>query len=359
MQISSENKLHVIGLMSGTSLDGLDIADVKFDFSSPTIDWAVGASETIAYSNEMRARLQASTELSGLELRKLDVEFAQLCAIHVNKFVEQHSISPSFISSHGHTVFHQPANGFTLQIGCGATLASLTGINVVADFRQQDVALGGQGAPLVPIADAYLFRRYDVRINLGGFANYSLGQHHDLVAGDICPLNCVLNELCKPLQILFDKGGEIARSGKMIPSLFEKLQTIEWYALKGPKSLGIEWVRTHIFPLLDAYKEMQTADVIHTFTLHAANQIARLIPPFAQSVLLSGGGTHNTFLVEQIQQQSKADIVIPTEQIIDFKEAISFALLGALRVRNEVNVHRTVTGSLKNLRAGAIYLSTN
>jgi anhydro-N-acetylmuramic acid kinase len=232
-------------------------------------------------------------------------------------------------------------------------LHAVTGIPVICDFRLQDVLLGGQGAPLVPIGDEYLFSNYGACLNLGGFANISMSVNDERLAWDICPVNIVLNYLCQRLNIAFDKGGEMARMGALLPRLLERLNTLPFYQFNPPKSLGREWVEQHIFPLLTGYK---TEDLLHTYTVHAAFQIGRSLEYVDQkTALITGGGAFNAFLVEQICMNTKAEIVVSKPEIINYKEALIFAFLGVLRLRNQPNCLASVTGAISNHSSGRIY----
>ncbi len=240
----------VIGLMSGTSLDGLDIAFVRFYYDEK---WKFDLIEchSIVYNKELFSRLIHANELSGLELKKLDVHYGKWIGQQVKHFIDARKITPALIVSHGHTVFHQPELGITHQIGDGYQIMLKTGIKTICDLRSLDVALGGQGAPLVPIGDMLLFGTYDFCLNMGGFSNISFDHTEKRIAYDVCPVNTVLNKLAATFGLDYDDGGEIARSGRRNNDLLQKLNSIDYYVRKPPKSLGIEWVEAHIFPILN------------------------------------------------------------------------------------------------------------
>ncbi|MDZ7607548.1 MAG: anhydro-N-acetylmuramic acid kinase [Cyclobacteriaceae bacterium] len=263
---------------------------------------------------------------------------------------------PELIVSHGHTIFHQPGIGLTLQIGDGYRIMKKTGIKTVCDLRSLDVALGGQGAPFVPIGDKLLFPQYDFCLNLGGFSNISTDIDGRRIAYDICPVNTVLNFLASRVGFDFDKDGEIARSGKPVESLLEILNNLPYYKLTPPKSLGIEWVNSYVLPLLQGH---EVADLMHTFCRHIAHQIAVSIPSgnTKRSVLVTGGGAKNTFLIEMIKNEigKNAEVVIPDEQTVDFKEAIIFGFLGLLRALGQVNTLKSVTGASADSSGGIIF----
>ncbi len=350
-----ENELtHVIGLMSGTSLDGLDLVYVCFN-KNDVSDFEILHGETVSYSDKWKSDLQHAITFSADKLKDLDIEYGKLLASLTNKFIAKHQIKKiDFIASHGHTVFHQPQNGITLQIGDGKTLASITKQKVVCDFRTQDVALGGQGAPLVPIGDALLFSDYDYCLNLGGFANISTTTNQKRIAFDVCPVNIVVNHYVNTLGLPYDNGGQIAKTGNINMQLLEALNALPFYQLPPPKSLGLEWVQTNIFPLIDSYS-LSISDILRTFIEHISIQITAQLPVKNKTLLITGGGVFNTFLIEKIQEKSQVTLCIPSHKIIDYKEALIFAFLGLLRIQNKVNVLASVTGAKKDHSSGQIF----
>lgn len=356
--LSFEKKILGIGLMSGTSVDGLDIVACYYEKNNDIYQYNIINASTINYTDTWKKRLLQAENLSGRALQLLHIDFAHFCADAVNQFIHINKIEPHFIASHGHTVFHQPQLGYTLQIGCGATIAALTGITTVSDFRQTDVALGGQGAPLVPVGDIYLFNHYDACINIGGFANISIKKDASIFAFDICPVNIVLNECCQYLNLPYDDKGNIAKAGTININLLEALNKLEFYQQKAPKSLGAEWVKSNVTPLLKQIENTITInDVIATVTAHAAIQIAIQIPVNATKVLVTGGGALNSFLTQSIQEKTRAQIIVPELNLINYKEAIIFGFLGFLRLNNKINVLKTVTGAKKDSSSGVIHLS--
>lgn len=348
----------VIGIMSGTSLDGIDIAlcDFKKD-DTQKWNFAIVKSNTVAYNSETKEKLKSAIHLSGFDLMLLNNEIGNLIGQAVNNFISDNNITKKeidFISSHGHTIFHQPSIHITTQIGSGATISAITKLPVICDFRSADIALGGQGAPLVPIGDKLLFSEYDFRLNLGGIANVSFENDEKIVAYDICPVNIVLNKLVESINLNYDNEGEIARSGKLNSALLKELNELSFYKFNPPKSLGIEWVEKEIFPIVDKYN-IELNDKLRTFVEHIALQISQSLIGDNKSVLITGGGTYNTFLIERITEFSLCKIVIPKKQTIEFKEALIFAFLGVLRYRNEVNCLSSVTGATSNNVGGCIY----
>ncbi|MFD1294508.1 anhydro-N-acetylmuramic acid kinase [Lutibacter holmesii] len=349
-------KWKVIGLMSGTSLDGLDIVCAEIYFDGSQYDFNILEAETISYTIAWEQNLRNSFSSSKEAIENLDILYGKYLGELVNNFVEKHQISEiDFIASHGHTIFHKPNEGYTLQIGDGKTLQHKTGLNVVCDFRTQDVELGGQGAPLVPIGDQLLFSGYTYCLNLGGFANISFEKNGERIAFDICPVNIVMNHYAKQLGFDFDKGGEIARSGIIDEVLLKELNNLPFYSANIPKSLGFEFVKETIFPIIDE-KNLVVSTILRTFIAHCTHQISICLNQEENSkLLITGGGAFNEFLIEQLQQITKNEIVIPEKTIVDYKEALIFALLGVLRVENKVNCLRSVTGALKNHSSGKIF----
>lgn len=347
---------HVIGLMSGTSLDGLDIAYCKF-FSEGGWKFQLLHSETIIYDDEWKDKLKRVHLMSAEDISRLDALYGMYLGSMVNHFCSKHSIRPDFISSHGHTVFHQPHNGFTKQLGSGAHLAGESGMTVVCDFRSLDVALGGQGAPLVPIGDKYLFSEMDFCLNLGGIANVSFGKGDERIAFDVCPCNMVLNYFAGKKGFDYDKDGELASQGKINIELLNRLNSLSYYSKPFPKSLGREDVELEIIPLIESFN-INVEDVLSTFCKHIALQISRAVSSAdaGKKMLITGGGTFNAFLIKIIKGESEIQIEIPAKDIVEYKEAIIFAFLGVLRMRGEANCLKSVTGARRNNCGGAIYL---
>lgn len=340
--------------MSGTSLDGLDLAAVEFQLTDGNWFFDLLHSDTILYSDQWQQQLKHAPELSGEELTHLHFSYGKYISEQLQKFIHNTNFAPDLIASHGHTVFHQPEKGFTLQIGSGEVIASLTGVKTVADFRTGDVILGGQGAPLVPIGDRLLFPDFEYCLNLGGFANISFEDSGKRRAFDICPVNIVLNSLAERFGKSFDKNGELGKMGVVQRELLQKLNSLSFYSGKGPKSLGREWVEQNIFPLLDDFTVTET-DKLRTFYEHISSQIGASVSGTGK-MLVTGGGAFNDFLIERIQSYSSAEIVVPPTQIIEFKEALIFAFLGLMRELGMVNCLASVTGASRDSSSGVIYL---
>ncbi|WP_088323272.1 anhydro-N-acetylmuramic acid kinase [Polaribacter tangerinus] len=342
-----------IGVMSGTSLDGVDLVYVKFT-KDDVYNFDIIHATTIPYNKEWKQLLQNALFSTSDELESLDVLYGSYLGNLIANFIANYKINHiDFIASHGHTILHEPENGVTLQVGSGKKIAAITNKKVVCDFRTQDVKLGGQGAPLVPIGDELLFSEYDYCLNLGGFSNVSFTKGNCRIAFDICPVNIVLNHYVSKLGFAFDESGKIASKGVVNTLLLEKLNALDFYKKLPPKSLGLEWVQKEIFPLIDSF-EKDIANVLATFSLHAAMQIAAIIKG-SDKVLVTGGGAFNSFLMSQISTCSKITIKQQSPKIIDFKEALIFAFLGLLRIDNQVNCLKSVTGAIKDHSSGVIF----
>jgi anhydro-N-acetylmuramic acid kinase len=352
MNTHLRNKYRVIGQMSGTSLDGLDLVAVEFEFSDEKWKHKIIDAITISYSEIWEKKLRTAHLLSGSELLRLHNEFGKLLAGQINQFSK--SFNPELIASHGHTIFHQPDKGLTFQLGNGFVIAAETGITTVADFRQPDVALGGQGAPLVPAGDRLLFDEYDYCLNIGGFANVSFERNRQRIAFDICPANIILNHFAAKCGLSFDKGGLLGRSGNINPDLLEKLNSLDFYKKEPPKSLGREWIESEFLPIIADFPGSDS-DKFRTVYEHIAIQLAKSTNKPGK-MLVTGGGAFNKFLIERFKELSVVNIVIPNSETINFKEALIFAFLGVLRIRNEINCLSSVTGAKRDHSTGIIFL---
>ncbi len=345
-----------IGLMSGTSCDGLDIAYCHFIKNETIWEYTIQQATTIAYTPEWKQKWQHAATLSAWNMALLDVEVGRYFGEQVNLFLTKYNLpKPTIIASHGHTIFHAPAQGVSLQIGCLATIAATTKIPTIGDFRRLDVALQGQGAPLVPVADALLFNKYTACLNIGGFANISLeDETGNRIAWDTCPANIILNKLTQKIGLEYDKGGEIAATGVLMEDLYKELNALDFYTQKPPKSLGREWVEQCINPLLQRYEQENIQNTIHTITQHIALQIATTCNNYTiDTLLVTGGGAWNTYLIESIKKQTATTILIPESKIVDFKEALAFAFLGILRHTHTINTLASVTGATQNSIGGS------
>ncbi|WP_291113806.1 anhydro-N-acetylmuramic acid kinase [Flavobacterium sp. UBA6135] len=346
----------VLGVMSGTSLDGIDLAHVHFTVKNNKWDFSILETATIPYTENWLNKLKFAVNFSKNELVQLNEEYTDLLGNTIKKFIEDYKIQfIDAVCSHGHTILHQPQNGITLQIGNLPKIAGIIGKTVVCDFRVQDVELGGQGAPLVPIGDRLLFSEYDYCLNLGGFSNISFEANGTRIAFDISPVNTVLNFYANSLGFDFDDKGEIARSGKVNSALLTELNNLGFYQKKYPKSLGIEFVNATILPLIGNYS-ISIEDKLNTFVEHVAIQIALALHKKEGRILITGGGAYHLFLLERMQNHlSKMHLIVPNTKTLEFKEALIFGLIGVLKLRNEVNVLCSVTGAQKNHSSGKIF----
>lgn len=340
--------------MSGTSLDGVDLVFCDFNISEMG-NWSfdIISTETTEYQESLKKELQEGIHYSANQLKDLDHRYTKYLAGKISEFIEKNKIEKlDAICSHGHTIKHQPENGVTIQIGNNREIALITGYNLVCDFRVQDVQLGGQGAPLVPIGDQLLFSKYDYCLNLGGFANVSL-DNGERVAYDVCPVNIVLNHYSEKLGLDFDDKGNLASQGKLNIELLKDLNGLGYYKKRAPKSLGLEWVLSSVFPLIQKY-DLEIRDILHTFIEHIAIQLSMEFDKY-KSVFITGGGVYNSYLIERLKHHSNIDIIIPERELIDYKEALIFGLLGVLKLRGENNCLSSVTGAKKDHSSGIIF----
>jgi anhydro-N-acetylmuramic acid kinase len=338
--------------MSGTSLDGLDVCLCSFGIKNSKWQYTLLAAETLPYPLEMKERLSCAHRLDALQFVALHVEYGKYIGETVKQFIDRRGVAPILIASHGHTIFHQPAQGITFQIGAGAAIAAATGVNTICDFRTTDVAQGGQGAPLVPIGDRLLFPEYDYCLNLGGFANISYEHEGRRIAYDICPVNYVLNYYMHTVGLDFDAEGAVAAGGSVHEDLLDALNGLTFYTQQGPKSLGREWVEREIFPVMEQYT-LPLADKLRTYCEHAAMQTGKALE--RGRVLVTGGGAFNKFLFSRIAAHTKAALHLPETQLIHYKEALVFAFLGTLYFTNQVNCLSSVTGARVDNIGGALY----
>ena len=347
---------NVIGVMSGTSLDGIDLAHINFTIEEDKWSYKILESETISYSTDWLNKLKVAVSFSKEELIKLNEDYTDLLGNIIKSFTYKYQIKNlDAVCSHGHTILHQPQNGFTLQIGNLPKIAAIIQEKVVCDFRVQDVQLGGQGAPLVPIGDRILFSKYDYCLNLGGFSNVSFEENLKRIAFDISPVNTVLNFYANKLGFDYDDKGKIARSGKINLDLLNELNALDYYKKSFPKSLGFEFVKETVLLLIEKYS-IAIEDKMHTFTEHVALQTSLALPKKEGKLLISGGGAYNDFLIERMQfHLPNIKIIIPNNKTLEFKEALIFALLGVLKLRNEINVLSSVTGAKMDHSSGVIY----
>jgi len=341
--------------MSGSSLDGLDIAQVRFSRTAEKLTYSIVCSKTIPYPDEWRTKLTNAFTYSERQLKQLDLEYGEYLGKTVADFLKSNNLTTQYVASHGHTVFHKPEQRYTLQIGDGQSIANACGHTVINDFRSEDVSKGGQGAPLVPIGDKLLFADYPICLNIGGIANVSYDIEGKRIAYDICIANQMLNDLSHQVGLEYDKDGDMARSGKVSEPLLRQLNDNTFYTKPFPKSLGREFFESHVKPYLNA-AEIPLADKMSTCTEHIAMMISSALSSLPKAnMLVTGGGALNKHLIQRIQSHTHHTVVIPDRQTIDYKEALIFALLGMLRIENQTNVLCSVTGASSDSSSGNIW----
>ncbi|MCC7317374.1 MAG: anhydro-N-acetylmuramic acid kinase [Bacteroidales bacterium] len=349
----------VIGLMSGTSLDGLDMVCCDFFETEKGYDFQIIASEELPYPAEITSSLREAFYWNQEQINLLDIAFGSFLAESTFNFIQKYQLHPQLIASHGHTIFHQPDKGLTLQIGDGQTIANTTGISVVNNFRQADVLKGGQGAPLVPLGDRLLFSDYDFCLNIGGIANISYELNGSRIAFDVCPANMVLNHLAAKKGLKYDKDGTLAALGKLDEMLWNQLNALDYYTQIPPKSLGREWVEKVFLPHI-CNSKISIEDLLQTCVTHIAHQVNEATRSFPKGkMLITGGGAFNTILVEKMKSAIHHQIIVPEDEIVSMKEAVVFALLGLLRVENKINCYKSVTGASSDSSTGDIYHPNN
>ena len=350
------NKYNVVGIMSGTSLDGLDVVWSKLSFNK-TWFYEIIDGKTYEYSESWKSELKNAHKLQARDLVFLDKKLGNYIGEKINDFLKENKIQKNrinLISSHGHTLFHEPENNLTKQIGNGAYICSTTNIKTISDFRTIDVAFGGQGAPLVPVGDQLLFGSYKGCLNLGGIANISYDFKEKRIAGDVNFANMISNYLSNKIGHSFDKDGELAKQGKIDGDLILKLEELDFYKKEFPKSLGVEDFNHWYKPLFDNCKASLN-DQLFTSGTHLCRTIKNIFNfDRNDSLLITGGGAHNKFWINKLKEL-KVKAVVPDLKLIDFKEALIFSLLGVLKVRNEINILSSVTGGSKDLSSGVIH----
>lgn len=344
----------IVGIMSGTSMDGLDLALCEFKKHNEQVSFSLLASQTISYDDHWKQQLQNVFNASAETYFKLHSAYGAFIGAQVSAFLTKHQQSADAIASHGHTIFHQPQQGFTTQIGCGATIAAQTGITTICDFRSLDVALNGQGAPLVPIGDRDLFHQAESCLNIGGIANISFTKDTQTSAFDICIANMALNYLTETVGKAFDESGKMAASGNYNNALLQSLLRLNTHQ----QSLGREFFENQFLPILNNLS-ISVNDKLATCVEYTALQIAETLnQQQLQSVLITGGGAYNNFLIERLKHYYKGTIEIPADDIIQFKEAVIFAYLGYLRLNEKTNALSSVTKANRDSIGGAVYLGS-
>jgi len=349
----------LIGVMSGTSMDGIDIVYGTYEMTDKQqCTHIVTHSETYEYTDTLLNSLKESTQLSSVELQILDKKLGNYFSDCILEFIKSNQLETAkidAIASHGHTIFHQPENGFTLQIGCGETIAYRTGIKVINDFRQKDVIAGGQGAPLVPIGDKMIYSQFaEGFLNIGGFCNISIPSN-ETIAFDICPGNLPLNEIAAEFSQKYDEEGAIASEGNIDLVILKQLNDLNYYSSTPPKSLGTEWIELNFKPIIS--KIASPKDRMRTIVEHVSDQISQTCISFQlKSLFITGGGAYNEFLINRIRKKTDTEIIIPSPIEVEFKEAIIFGLLGALFLDGKTNTLSSVTGASRDVIGGVLHL---
>ncbi|HWC54184.1 MAG TPA: anhydro-N-acetylmuramic acid kinase [Chitinophagaceae bacterium] len=354
----------VIGLMSGSSLDGLDIAFTEFHENGGKWNYEIIKADCYSYSADWIQRLQNATALSALDYLLLHVEYGHYIGKQVNRFIEENGLQyqVALIASHGHTTFHLPSKKMTAQLGDGAAIASETQLPVVTDLRALDVALGGEGAPIVPIGEKLLMSDYDYFLNLGGIANISINAEK-YIAFDVCAANRVLNILANKMGKEFDEDGKVAASGKIDSTILNTLNGLDYYKQSYPKSLANDFGTDTVFPMLQ-HSGLSSADALRTYTEHIVLQIKNALHGIKEmkqgnkKLLVTGGGAFNTFLIERLKQELQTlniEVVVPGKMLVNYKEAMIMAFIGVLRWRQEYNIVSSVTGAVRDSISGALW----
>lgn len=358
--------VRIVGMMSGSSLDGMDLATCVFSGTTPeTLVWKLEQSATIPFDPGLKEHLRKATKLSSRALFELEVAFSKFCAQRINAFIQDDDNRPDYLSIHGHTIFHFPEDGYTFQIGKGSVFAAITGIPCIADVRSNDVASRGNGAPIAPISEIWLFPGYTYYINLGGIANFSCHDSEAVYAMDSCPCNQVLNHLVTEVGLEFDDQGQLARSGKVETTLLNECLALPYFQKQAPKSMDNTWVQESFlahFHKSSASMQDKLATMVELVAIQLGKDMRKFEnrkPDKTRKVLVTGGGAYNLFLLDRIKEHTRGDhleFYIPDPSIIDFKEAILMALMGYLRINEIPNNIPSVTGAQKPSPGGAIYL---
>lgn len=347
--------------MSGTSLDGLDLAYCHIWQEENSWKFDIVNTKSISYSKEMREKLKNSILLPADELLILHNSYGTWLGEQAKEFINENNLEVAVIASHGHTTHHRPESGMTFQIGSGQHLANTCGQKVICDFRTNDVAMGGQGAPLVPIGDRLLFGQYDFCLNLGGISNISFEKNGKRIAYDIGLANMILNHITRENGLDYDAGGQMARSGTVNSAMLEKLNSLNYYKLPIPKSIGYEWFVEEVAPIVEGTDDSME-NLLCTGIHHICEQVALQIKTNSEkqknTLFVTGGGALNDFLIETLQKKlgEVAQVATVEKQLIEFKEAVVFALMGVLRLENKINILSSVTGAKQDSSSGVVYL---
>jgi anhydro-N-acetylmuramic acid kinase len=353
---------NAIGLMSGSSLDGLDIVFAEFNEQGGKWSYEIRESECYSYDAEWKNKLESATSLSAEEYLLLHSEFGHYLGREVHRFIQSHGLEykVALVASHGHTTFHRPDRRMTAQLGDGAAIAAELGLPVITDLRALDVALGGQGAPIVPIGEKLLLGGHEYYLNIGGIANISFSSD-TYIAYDVCPANRVLNLLAGEAGKEFDDRGAMAASGTINAEVLSRLNAQEYYGYPYPKSLANDFGTGILYPIVRAAGNVP--DALRTYIEHICDQLKNAIlrlPPSRKGarMLVTGGGALNDFLVNRLKTRLEVlgvELVVPSPELISNKEALIMAFIGVLRWRQESNVLSSVTGATRDSAGGAVW----
>ena len=352
---SMNNSYRVLGVMSGSSLDGLDVTLCRFWMKGERWYWEIAQATTLEYPGDLAAQLAESPRYDLPACSRLDATYGRWVGAQLRLCLEKWKERADFAAVHGHTVLHAPKDGYSLQLGSGHHIAAALELPVVADFRNADIALGGQGAPLVPVGDRDLFPEYDAWLNLGGIANATYRKGKEMHALDICPFNQVLNHWAGQVGKPYDDGGELARSGSCHTSSLEQWKAQPWFAQSAPKSLSNQWVQQEFIPLTQA-AGLSAPDALRTATELFAQLIAeQLNGQLVQRMLVTGGGAWNRFFMAVLSEKCQAELTVPDAQVVNYKEALVFAYLGLLCWMRKANVNPQTTGASRHSIGGVVY----
>lgn len=360
--------MYVVGIMSGSSLDGLDIALCRFeqDDLSGKLSFDLVDTAAIPFDENMMSRLGVGATMDVRSLKKLEVDLSRYIAESVNQFLEAGAHTADYISCHGHTIWHVPEDGYTVQIGQGAIISELTGTPCICDLRSNDMAVGGQGAPVAPIVEQILFPEFDFYINLGGIANVSFHSDQEVISWDSVPCNQILNHYASQKGLPYDDGGSLAESGKVDKGLKEAWMSLPYFGRSYPKSMDNTWVKNHFLAGASSF-DVSIEDALATMVDVCVSQIQGDIKDHVgdtggqhlRKCLITGGGAHNTYLVSQLSEvltHDDIEVIKPKDEIVDYKEAILMALMGFLRIEGISNTISSVTGARTNTIGGAVYV---
>jgi anhydro-N-acetylmuramic acid kinase len=356
----------VIGIMSGSSLDGMDIVFAGLQEQGGYWQYEIKHSACIPYDKRWYQKLQQAVTLSAKDYLLLHTSYGEFTGQKINEFIDENNLhhQVNLICSHGHTTFHLPGKKMTHQLGDGAAIAAATKLPVVSNLRSMDMAFGGQGAPIVPLGEKLLFNQYNYFLNIGGIANISAHTPDEVIAFDVCAANRVLNMLAERINLAYDDKGIMSSRGRINEDVLDKLNALAYYTFPAPKSLANSFGTDMIYPLLTS-SDMNIEDCLRTYAEHISVQIKNSLAAFkkdaVQQLFITGGGAFNTFLIKRLQknlEEINFEIIIPADKVIKYKEALIMALLGVLRWRGQYTVLSSVTGASRNSIGGALWLGT-